>query len=157
MALDLAGSVPAKSARGALGRMGLRHLLPRTGRALFVVFHRLEEFHPRSDGVPPVESRQPITVAAIAVLPAALLIGIGTIIVHWVRVTSGWLGRHIPRRVAFTGALLIVGTATAAIADGVAVRGLLYAADRFYGTSTGWPAAMPSRPSFGTAAAAFSR
>ena len=84
-------------------------------------------------GVAPVEARQPWFVAAIAVVPAALLIGVGTLLVHGVRLVSGWLRRIIPRRVALAGAVLAVGILASTIAEGVVARGLLYAADRFYG------------------------
>ncbi|MCW5722478.1 MAG: alpha/beta-hydrolase family protein [Devosia sp.] len=84
-------------------------------------------------GEAPLEATQPLLVALIAVPPAALLIGIGTLIVHGVRVVAGWLGRAIPPRVALVGAMILVGLATTAVGDGVVARGLLYAADRFYG------------------------
>lgn len=84
-------------------------------------------------GVAPVEAQQPLLVAAIAVLPAALLIGLGMLFVQGVRLVSSWLIRIIPRRVALAGAILAVGILAATIAEGVVGRGLLYAADRFYG------------------------
>lgn len=84
-------------------------------------------------GVPPVEARQPWFVAGIAVAPAMLLIGIGTVIVHGVRAVSVYLARRLPRRVALLGAMLLVGLATATVGDGVIGRGLFLAADRFYG------------------------
>lgn len=84
-------------------------------------------------GVAPVEARQPWFVAAIAVLPAVILIGLGTLLVQGVRLVTGWLTRIIPRRVALAGAILVVGVLAATIGEGVVARGLLYAADRFYG------------------------
>lgn len=84
-------------------------------------------------GVAPVEARQPWFVATIALLPAALLIGLGTLLVRGVRLVSSWLRRIIPRRVAFFGAILAVGILAATLAEGVVGRGLLYLADRFYG------------------------
>lgn len=84
-------------------------------------------------GIAPVEARQPWFVAAIAVVPAALLIGLGTIIVSGVRSISAWFARAIPPRVALLGAMILVGIVTASIGNGVVARGLLYAADRFYG------------------------
>ena len=83
-------------------------------------------------GVAPVEARQPWFVAAIAVLPAAVLIGIGTLLVQGVRLVSAWLARIIPRRVALASAILAVGLVAAMVGEGVIARGLLYAADRFY-------------------------
>ncbi|MBU1333360.1 MAG: alpha/beta-hydrolase family protein [Alphaproteobacteria bacterium] len=84
-------------------------------------------------GVAPVEARQPWFVAAIAVVPAAILIGLGTLLVQGVRLIATWLARIIPRRVALAGAILVVGVLAATIGEGVVGRGLLYAADRFYG------------------------
>lgn len=84
-------------------------------------------------GVPPVEARQPLLVAAIAILPAVVLIGLGSLLVRGVRLVSRWLGRVIPRRVALLGAMLAVGVLAVTLAEGVVGRGLLYAADRFYG------------------------
>lgn len=84
-------------------------------------------------GIAPVEARQPWFVAAIAVLPASMLIGIGTLIVHGVRAVAAWLARRLPPRVALLGAMILVGLATATVGDGVIARGLLFAADRFYG------------------------
>ncbi|QDZ12371.1 alpha/beta hydrolase [Devosia ginsengisoli] len=100
-------------------------------------------------GVAPVEARQPWFVAAIAVLPGALLIGLGTLIVHGVQLVSSWLRRIIPRRVALAGAMIAVGVLTWAVAQGVVARGLLYAADRFYGnldTLAGRYAEAPTDP-----------
>ncbi|MET3927302.1 alpha/beta-hydrolase family protein [Devosia sp. 2618] len=84
-------------------------------------------------GVAPVEASQPVLVAAIAVIPAAILVGLGTLFVHGVRFVSAWLGRIIPRRVALVGAIVAVGLLAATLGEGVVGRGLLYAADRFYG------------------------
>lgn len=84
-------------------------------------------------GGPPVASFQPWFVAGIALGPALVLIGIGTLLVHWVRRLAARLARVIPRRVALLGAMLLVGVVTALVGEGVVARGLLYAADRFYG------------------------
>jgi uncharacterized membrane protein len=84
-------------------------------------------------GEPPLEATQPLLVALIAVLPAALLVGLGTLLVHGVRIVARWLGRLIPPRVALVGAMILVGIATATVGDGVVARGLFFAADRFYG------------------------
>lgn len=99
--------------------------------------------------IPPVEAQQPWLVAGIAVIPAAILVGIGTLIVHGVRAVSAWLARAIPKRVALLGAMILVGLATATVGDGVIARGLLYAADRFYGNLdrlAGSYAAPPTDP-----------
>ena len=84
-------------------------------------------------GEAPLEATQPLLVALIALLPAALLIGLGTLIVEGVRVVARWLTRLIPPRVALVGAMILVGLATATVGDGVIARGLFLAADRFYG------------------------
>ena len=84
-------------------------------------------------GAVPTEATQPVLVALIAVGPAAVLVGLGTLIVHGVRLVARWLGRIIPKRVALVGAMILVGLATATVGDGVIARGLLFAADRFYG------------------------
>ena len=83
-------------------------------------------------GIAPVETQQPVWVAAIAVIPALLLIGIGTLIVHGVRLVARWLGRIIPRRVALILGMVIVGVVTTVFVNGVVVRWVLYTADRFY-------------------------
>ena len=84
-------------------------------------------------GESPLEATQPLLVALIALAPAALLVGLGTLIVQGVRVVARWLTRLIPPRVALVGAMILVGLATATVGDGVIVRGLFFAADRFYG------------------------
>jgi uncharacterized membrane protein len=84
-------------------------------------------------GEAPLEATQPLLVALLAVPPALVLIGVGTLIVHGVRLVAHWLGRLIPRRVALVGAMILIGLTTATIGDGVIVRGVLYSADRFYG------------------------
>lgn len=83
-------------------------------------------------GVAPVESIQPLWVAAIAIVPATLLIGIGTVIVQGVRLVSAMLRRIIPRRVAFVGGVLVVGLVASLFVNGVVIRRALYTADRFY-------------------------
>lgn len=83
-------------------------------------------------GEAPIEATQPLLVALIALPPAAILVGIGTLIVHGVRLVALWLGQMIPRRVALVGAMILVGLATATIGDGVVARGIFFAADRFY-------------------------
>ncbi|SFZ85528.1 Uncharacterized membrane protein [Devosia enhydra] len=82
--------------------------------------------------MPPVESQQPLWVAAIAVLPASLLIALGTLIVAGVRVVSRWLMRLVPKRAAMVGGMIVVGALFATAVDGVLLRWTLAAADRFY-------------------------
>lgn len=100
-------------------------------------------------GAEPVEYRQPWFVALIAIGPAAILIGLGTLLVHGVQAVSSWLRRLIPPRVALVGAILAVGLIATTLAEGVVARGLLYAADRFYGnldSLAGSYAAEPTDP-----------
>lgn len=100
-------------------------------------------------GVVPVEARQPWFVAGIAVLPAALLIGLGILLVRGVNLVSYWLRRIIPRRVALAGAIIAVSVLASTLAEGVVGRGLLYVADRFYGNLdrlAGSYAEAPSNP-----------
>jgi len=82
--------------------------------------------------MPPVESSQPVWVVAIAILPAAILIAIGTLIVRGVRMVSGWLRRLIPPRVALVGGIIIVTLFTNMLVNGVILRWALAAADNFY-------------------------
>jgi uncharacterized membrane protein len=98
-------------------------------------------------GVPPVEARQPWFVAAIAVVPAVLLIGLGTLLVEGVRLMARWLTRIIPRRVALVSAILTIGLVAATLGEGVVGRGLLYAADRFYGDFDRLAGSAAPRPS----------
>lgn len=100
-------------------------------------------------GEAPLEATQPVLVALLAVPPALVLIGLGTLIVHGVRIVARWLGRLIPRRVALVGAMILIGLVTATVGDGVIMRGVLYAADRFYGNFdrlAGITAPMPADP-----------
>src|SRR5690606_28583579 len=63
--------------------------------------------------------------------------------------SARWLGRLIPRRVALVGAMILIGLVTATVGDGVIMRGVLYAADRFYGDFdrlAGITAPMPENP-----------
>lgn len=84
-------------------------------------------------GMPPVEASQPLLVVAIAMLPAGLLIGLGTALVAGVRLLAHGLNRLIPRRVALAGAIAVVWVVASTLGQGVVARGVLYAADRFYG------------------------
>lgn len=83
-------------------------------------------------GMAPVEVHRPVRIALIALLPAFVLIGIGTLIVRAVQTVAHWLGRIVPRRAALVGGILIVALLSSLIVDGVLVRWVLYAADRSY-------------------------
>jgi len=83
-------------------------------------------------GRPPVETNQPVFVTLIAIVPALVLVGLGTLFVWGVRAVSRRLRRIIPRRVAFVAGVIIVGALTGGIVDGVVLRWVLATADRFY-------------------------
>jgi uncharacterized membrane protein len=83
-------------------------------------------------GMPAVETNQPVFVTLIAIIPAMVLIGLGTLFVWGVRWVSLRLRRIIPRRVAFVAGVVIVGMLAGGIVDGIILRWTLATADRFY-------------------------
>lgn len=83
-------------------------------------------------GMAPVEIHQPVRMALIALLPALILIGLGTLIVRAVQTVSYWLARVIPRRAALVSGIIIVALFSSTIVDGVLIRWILAAADRTY-------------------------
>ena len=83
-------------------------------------------------GMAPVESHQPVRIALIALLPALILISLGTLIVRAVQTVSHWLARIVPARAALVGGIVIVAVLSSMIVDGVLVRWILTAADRTY-------------------------
>jgi uncharacterized membrane protein len=83
-------------------------------------------------GMAPVEIHQPVRMALIALLPALILIGFGTLIVRAVQTVSYWLARVIPRRAALVSGIIIVALLSSTIVDGVLIRWILAAADRTY-------------------------
>ncbi|WMT90677.1 alpha/beta-hydrolase family protein [Pelagibacterium sp. H642] len=83
-------------------------------------------------GMAPVENHQPVRIALIALLPALILVGLGTLIVRAVQTVSHWLARIVPPRVALIGGIIIVAVLSSTIVDGVLVRWILAAADRTY-------------------------
>ena len=83
-------------------------------------------------GRPAVETNQPIFVTLVAIVPAVVLIGLGTLFVWGVRAVSRRLRRIIPRRVAFVAGVIIVGALVGGIVDGIILRWTLATADRFY-------------------------
>ncbi|HTM76219.1 MAG TPA: alpha/beta-hydrolase N-terminal domain-containing protein, partial [Devosia sp.] len=83
-------------------------------------------------GTAPVESGHPLQVLLVALLPAAGLILLGTMLVHGVRFVSRQLMRIVPRRVAFVASLVIVGIVTTTLFNGVLLRSALRAADGFF-------------------------
>ncbi|WP_332714641.1 alpha/beta hydrolase [Pelagibacterium mangrovi] len=83
-------------------------------------------------GMAPVEIHQPVRIALIALLPALIFIGLGTLIVRAVQTVSYWLARVIPRRAALVSGIIIVALFSSTIVDGVLIRWILAAADRTY-------------------------
>lgn len=83
-------------------------------------------------GMPPVESGHALQIAAIALLPAALIILLGTLLTRVLRRVAQWLARLLPPRLAFLGSLIVVGVVTTTLVNGVLVRAALRAADSFY-------------------------
>lgn len=83
-------------------------------------------------GMPPLEGGHPLRVALIAVLPAAILCLLGALAVHGFNLVSARLSGLVPRRVAFVGALVLVGFATAVLVNGVAARWVLHVVDQSY-------------------------
>lgn len=83
-------------------------------------------------GLPPVESAHPMSVAFVALVPAAILIAIGSFIAFCVSLVSKWLLRFVPPRVAFAASVLIVGVFSAYLFNGLLLRNALRAADNFF-------------------------
>lgn len=83
-------------------------------------------------GQEPVDSGHPVFVVLVALVPAAILIVLGTLLSHAVQGVSGRLIKVVPPRVAAVGSLVIVGILVALLFSGVLLRGGLRAADRFF-------------------------
>ncbi len=83
-------------------------------------------------GAEPVDYGHPFQVVLVAIVPAAILIVLGTLLSHWAQSVSKRLAHVVPPRVAFIGGLLIVGLATAMLFNGVLLRAGLRAADAFF-------------------------
>jgi len=83
-------------------------------------------------GAAPVEGGHPLWVLLVALVPAFILMLIGTIIVQGVQYVSRRLVKLVPPRVAFVVSLVIVGIVTATLFNGVLLRGALRSADAFF-------------------------
>ncbi|WP_108395484.1 alpha/beta hydrolase [Devosia submarina] len=83
-------------------------------------------------GMEPVARAHSLQLAAIAIVVAFVLIGVGTLFTHGVRSVSRRLAAFLPRRIAVIGGMVIVGTVTALLVNGVLLRLSLQAADNFY-------------------------
>lgn len=94
----------------------------------------------------PVESLQPLQVVLIAIIPAAVLIGIGTLIVHSVRFVGNALAKVVPRRAALLFGMLIVLTISNLTVNGFIARWLFQGADRFYANLDQLAGSYEARP-----------
>lgn len=83
-------------------------------------------------GAEPVETGHPIQVLIVAILPALLLITLGTLIERGVEAVARQLQRVLPPRVALVGSLVLVGLLAAMLFSGVLLRGTLRVADAFF-------------------------
>ncbi len=83
-------------------------------------------------GALPVDGSHPFLVLLVALLPAALLVLLGSLLVHSIRVLSRRMRRYLPARVSLVLGLLIVGIVTATLFNGVILRSALRAADSFF-------------------------
>ena len=83
-------------------------------------------------GMQPVTAGHPIFVVLVALLPAAVLITIGTLLVHSAQAVARRMKSFLPRRVALLLGITLVGTVTAVVFNGVLLRSALVAADRFF-------------------------
>ncbi len=103
---------------------------------VFVVYLRQMTFWQNSIRelmeMPPLETAHPYTTAVIAVFSAGCLIAV----VRWLgwmcRYASRQLNRFLPRRVATTLGVTMIGLLAIFIANGVIARGLMSAADSFF-------------------------
>jgi uncharacterized membrane protein len=80
----------------------------------------------------PVGASHPIRVFLIALIPATILILLGTVFVHAVRFVSRRLTRFVPPRVAFVASVAVVVILAAMLANGLVFRGILRVADAFF-------------------------
>jgi uncharacterized membrane protein len=80
----------------------------------------------------PVARAHSLQLATIALVVAGILIGVGTLFTHGVRSVSRRLAAFLPQRIAVIGGMVVVGTVTALLVNGVLLRLSLQAADNFY-------------------------
>lgn len=100
-------------------------------------------------GTEPVTYGHPVQVVLVALLPAILLVAVGTVITVSVRRVAALLAALLPPRVAFVAGIAIVGLGTALLFSGVLLRGALRTADAFYAefdTLAGRFGEMPADP-----------
>lgn len=80
----------------------------------------------------PVEHVNLLTVIGVAIIPALILVVIGTLLTKGVQYVAGLLRHRFPPRVATLSSILIVGVVTAMLFSGVLLRGALNALDEFF-------------------------
>ncbi|WP_127751646.1 alpha/beta-hydrolase family protein [Devosia sp. 1566] len=83
-------------------------------------------------GEPPVHRGHPFQVVLVALLPAVVLVTLGTLLVHSVQAVARRMKRYVPRRVALLLGITFVSVVTAVLFNGVLLRFALASADRFF-------------------------
>ncbi|MBJ3785018.1 alpha/beta-hydrolase family protein [Devosia sp. MSA67] len=81
---------------------------------------------------PPADNTDPFLVVLVALVPALMLVAVGTVLVLSVRFVSRKLFGRLPRRVSFLLSLVAVGVTAAVLFNGVLLQGGLRAADAFF-------------------------
>lgn len=82
--------------------------------------------------IEPVDEGHLLIVIGMAIVPAAVLILLGTAVTHGVQRVAAMLGRALPPRVATLSSIVIVGLVTAMLFSGVLLRGALSVLDEFF-------------------------
>jgi uncharacterized membrane protein len=80
----------------------------------------------------PLENAHLLWTLVLALLPATLLVLLGTLLTHSVQRVAALLRRAFPRRAATLAAIVIVGILTAMLFSGVLLRGALRTLDEFF-------------------------
>lgn len=83
-------------------------------------------------GEAPVDSGHTYVVLLVALAPAIVLILVGSLLVHSVRLVTRRMRRYLPRRVALVLGVVIVSLATGVLFNGVLLRFALQTADSFF-------------------------
>jgi uncharacterized membrane protein len=80
----------------------------------------------------PLENAHLLVVIGLALVPATILVLVGTVLTHGVQRVAALLRRAFPRRAATLAAIVIVGVLTAMLFSGVLLRGALRTLDEFF-------------------------
>ena len=83
-------------------------------------------------GAEPVQTGHPIQVLLVAILPAVVLITLGTLLAVGINFVAHKLRRLVPPRVAMLVSLVVVGFLAATLFNGFLLRGALRTADAFF-------------------------